>query len=73
MSTIRQQIMDAIETRFEGISVANGYNSDMGLHVSHWKATALNADDFPALEYRDIGCERMEGGADRVFQVGAEH
>lgn len=68
MPTIRQQIIDAIQTRFEGITVVNGYNSDMGLHISQWKATPLNADDFPALEYRDIACNRVDGAPIGFFR-----
>ena len=71
MSTIRQQIMDAIQTRFEGITLINGYQTDIGLNVSQWKATALNADDFPALEYRDVSCDRMDGGPIGFFRWAA--
>lgn len=62
MASIRQQIMTAMDTRLKTILVANGYETNLGQKVYAWKATPLDDVDLPALEYRDIANDRLEGG-----------
>lgn len=61
MSIKRQQIVDAIKTRFQGITIANGYNSNLGSNVFEWRVTNLNNTEFPACVYRDVTNIRQEG------------
>ncbi len=48
--TIRQQIINAIEIRFQGITIANDYQTNIGLNVSLWK-------DFPWEQGIDSGVD----------------
>jgi hypothetical protein len=53
----RQQIVDAIKARFAGISVANGYQTDVGLKQTEWnpgpKGADPEADELPGHDIRD--------------------
>lgn len=78
MADKRQQIVDAIRTRLAGILVANGYNTDIGLHVFEWKVTAFADSDLPAVTFRDTDpkIRELTGGMQEVslpieFIVGA--
>ena len=37
MKPIRQQVMEAIQTRLESVLVSAGYLTDVGLNVFHWR------------------------------------
>lgn len=52
--SLRQQIIDAVDTRFKTILTANGYETDLGQNVFHWKENAFEQDHLPCLEYRDV-------------------
>ncbi len=52
--TVRQKIMDAIDTRLQTILIANGYKTDAGLKVFAWKDFGMDDADLPALVYKDI-------------------
>lgn len=49
----RQQIMDALATRLKTITIANGYNTDVGLRVYDWLDRDLAESELDALIYRD--------------------
>jgi len=51
--SIRTKIISAMDTRFKGILVASGYETNVGNHVFAWKETPFEASDLPALNYRD--------------------
>lgn len=48
-----QQISDAINTRFAGIRIANGYQTNLGASVSVWPTTPLESVETEALRIRD--------------------
>jgi len=52
-ASIRQQIIDAVETRLKTIKVANGYETDIGLNVNVWHVTDLQEPELPAIDIRD--------------------
>lgn len=52
--TVRQQIIDAIDTRLQTILIANGYKTDAGLKVFAWREFGLGDTDLPALVYKDV-------------------
>lgn len=53
--TVRQKIIDAIDTRLQTILISNGYKTDAGLKVFAWKdGVALDDTDLPALVYKDV-------------------
>lgn len=53
----RQQIINAVDTRLKTIKIVNGYETDIGLNVNRWKATAVESDKTEELIYRDISEE----------------
>lgn len=78
MADKRQQIVDAIRTRLGGILVANGYNTDIGLHVFEWKVRAFSESEIPGVTFRDTDpkIRELTGGMQEIslpveFIVGA--
>lgn len=49
----RQEIVDAIKARLQTIQAANGYDTDLGLHVFEWKVTAFSDSELPGVCFRD--------------------
>lgn len=60
MATIRQQIIDAIQPRFEGITVNNGYQTDVGRNVFLWRETPLESEELPGVVFRDKTVKKLE-------------
>lgn len=61
--TIRQQIMNAVKTRLQAITVINGYNFDLGNKVFEWKDSPFADNEMPGLIYKDVSCDisQVEG------------
>ena len=57
MSSIRQQIIDYLDTKLKTILVSNGYNSDLGNNVYRWQPNPLPHDTTIALVYKDMEAE----------------
>lgn len=53
MANKRQQIIDYLDDRLRTITIANGYNSDVGNNVFAWRETQLQPNELPALIYTD--------------------
>lgn len=57
MSGRRQRIVDAVKERLAGITVANGYQTDIGLKQTEWnpgpKGADPEADELPGHDIRD--------------------
>ena len=51
--TRRQEIVDAIKARLQTLQVANGYGTELGLHVFEWKVTAFADSELPGVAFRD--------------------
>jgi hypothetical protein len=51
--TRRQEIVDAIKNRLASIRTANGYGTELGLHVFEWKVTAFADSELPGVCFRD--------------------
>jgi len=49
----RQGIMTALKTQLGNISIANGYNTDIGTTVDEWHVASYDVDDLPVIEVRD--------------------
>lgn len=49
----RQQIVNAIKTRLQGITVANGYQTDLGNAVYEWRLTPYQSTELPCADVRD--------------------
>ncbi len=53
----RQQIFDALETRLAGITIANGYETDIGTKANKWRASDFGPADLPGYNFRDPKCQ----------------
>jgi len=51
--SIRQQLIDAIDTRFNAIDTDGGFNSNLGAHVFDWLDRELADSELESLVYRD--------------------
>jgi len=51
--TIREQIIAAIITRFEGIVKEGGYKSDLGANIYHFRGSGFDPAELPALNIID--------------------
>ena len=49
----RQEIVDAIKNRLSSIRTANGYGTELGLHVFEWKVTVFADSELPGVAFRD--------------------
>lgn len=58
---IQQQLIDAIDTRFKTILVANGYATNIGQHVTWWKESPLAIGNLPGMNLRDLEESRIPG------------
>ena len=56
-TSIRQQIINAVDARLKTIKIANGYNYDLGNNVFEWRDAPLSDSNLPALIYRDLSCD----------------
>lgn len=62
MSSKRQQIVDAVETRLKTIKTANGYTTNLGDKVFTWKPSPISSDnDLPCITIRDTANQRDSG------------
>jgi len=55
--SIRQQIIDAIDTRFKAIKTTGGYKTNIGNNVFDWLKRDLAITELPALIYKDKSSE----------------
>ena len=57
--SIRQRIVDAVDTRLKTILVANGYESNLGRSVFAWhdRELAVEVIDLPCIIWRDTDCD----------------
>lgn len=70
---IQQKIIDAIDTRFKTILIANGYFTNVGQHVGWWKKLLAIAD-LPGMNLKDRTETRSLGPGvyDRTLTINIE-
>lgn len=68
MNSLRQRLVAAVLARFRSITVAGGYQTDVGNRVFLWRTTALGSTDLPGIVLRDRG-----GESTLVGRVSHEH
>lgn len=75
----RQQIVDAVKARLVAISVAGGYQTDVGLKQTEWHPAAKGPEDRPGHDVRDLAEETAADDRNRglyerrlLIQVVAE-
>lgn len=64
--TIRQRIVDALETRLGSIMIAGGYKTDAGENVFKWRDHAVPEANLPAILFRDNGETREQDTVNKV-------
>lgn len=66
--TIRQQIIDVLTTRFATILIANGYKTDMGNNVTHWRASTADVAQakLPHLGWEDANEDDLDATVGQV-------
>ena len=52
--SVRQQIIDKLDTNFNLISIAENYSFDIDGHVYEWRDLPLKDEELPAIIYRDV-------------------
>jgi hypothetical protein len=74
----RQQIVDKVKERFAGITIANGYQTDIGLKQTEWnpgpKGADPEADELPGHDIRDevetaVVKDKNSGTFDRELEI----
>ena len=73
--SVRQQIIDKLDTNFNLISIAAGCSFDTGGHVYEWRDIPFKVDDseLPAIIYRDVFdniSDLDEGEHELTLEVG---
>lgn len=53
MAIKRQTIIDAVKTRLALITVAHGYDTNLGANVNEWRSAQYDPSELPAIEVRD--------------------
>lgn len=53
MDSKRQQIINAIITRFKTVLIANGYEIDLGQHVFDYKPAPWQSSEIPGVDIRE--------------------
>lgn len=51
--SLRQQLIDAVKTRFALITIAGGYQTNIGSKLREWHVTSLDTDQLDTLIIRD--------------------
>lgn len=64
--SVRQTIIDNAAGRFMQVLVANGYETDIGQRVYHWKETGFNEKNCPCISFFDEKSEVED--SDNVYQ-----
>jgi hypothetical protein len=64
--SVRQQIIDAMKTRFAGITKANGYNSDLGNSVLDWDTETSGSDPS---DWKLPFCNIKDGNSECFIEV----
>lgn len=67
----RQQILDKIGELLARITIANGFNTDLGSSLAYWQDYASEYGE-PILIYRDIEEESLEKGDDHENSLQVE-
>jgi hypothetical protein len=53
-TSIRQQIITAVDTRLKTITTVNGYNTNLGNNIFEWRDAPLQESELPGAVYRDL-------------------
>ena len=60
--SVRQRIVDVIDTRLQTITTGNGYTTDAGNNVKEWQENPFEKGDQQGIDFRDVG-EEIEDSA----------
>jgi hypothetical protein len=63
--SVRQQLVNAVKTRFAAIRIANGYATEIGAWQYEWKTTPFAAEEMPGHAIEDLADEIKQGMVQR--------
>ena len=72
--SIRQRIIDVLTTRFATILISNGYKTDMGNNVTHWRSSRSDVPqaELPYLNWEDSDEDQVDatiGQTDHLLEI----
>jgi hypothetical protein len=70
--TIRKQIVDVLAARFATILITNGYKTDLGSSVTHWRRAEVSQGNLPHLGWEDADETELDetvGQVDHLLTV----
>lgn len=70
--SIRKQIMTAFVNRMKTITVAGGYETDIGLNVGEWRTEDFQAADIEGMDVRDTGEATEVIGGNHLSTISIE-
>ncbi len=68
----RQRIVEQIKTFLEGITVANGFKTNVGSNVFEWKGSNFTEADLPGIDLRDVGEDVEVQGGRHFYKLNIE-
>lgn len=68
----RQQIIDKIKALLATITVANGFNTDVGSNVFEWKSISFQDTEIPGINIRDPNEEVETRGGNHFYTLTIE-
>jgi hypothetical protein len=77
MSSRRQQIVDAVKTRFAAITVENEFDTNLGNSLHEWRTEQFEDSELPGINLRDESepvsyASKSSGSVLRQLKIGAD-
>lgn len=69
MAQTRQQIVSAIQSRLQGISVFNGYYTDLGTSIWIWRRNPWDASEVPGASIADLSDQQEVSAEDESIAI----
>ena len=72
LTSVRQSIVNAVETRLKTIKTANGYETDIGSNINVWQVVDFQETELPAIDIRDTAESVEVRGGNHVCTLTVE-
>lgn len=70
--SIRQQIVNSLTTRLEGILVNKGYETNLARNIFEWRTTDFQESELPGLVVRDTNEDVVVRGSNHEYTLTFE-
>jgi len=69
--SLRQRLVEKVETRMATITVANGYRTNAGSNVDVWRVASWDQDELPCINIRDLvdRVDESRAGTQRLHRL----